>query len=184
MKGTESNKVAAKPQKGKKAKNGGGCGGEGGRGEGRPRERGTDPHKRKTGKKTAGKRVKKEDVQLIPLDEIRLLRRPIPSRNSDRPYVIEILNGDNLLREGRLSEAMEKFNEILKMFPQSPRGLYGKGETLYGMAVQKSSNKLRETAIDFFKDAASSLLTPDDIKVGVGWGEGRGVGGGLIYILG
>ena len=116
--------------------------------------------------------MKKEDVPLILLDEIRLLRRPIPSRDSDRPYIIEILNGDNLLREGRLSEALEKFNEILKMFPQSPRGLYGKGETLYGMAVQKSSNKLRETAIDFFKDAASSLLTPDDIKVGVGWGRG------------
>ena len=119
----------------------------------------------KGGKSTKPKSKKKREVPTIPMSEVRLLRRPVPANDSDRPYIIEILNGDNLLLDERFSEALEKFNEILKMFPQSPRALFGKGETLSGLAKQKSSNKLMETAIDFYKDAANSFLAPKDIKV-------------------
>ena len=105
------------------------------------------------------------DIPTIAVSDMRLLRRPVPAEDSDRPYIIEILNGDNLLLEERFSEALEKFNEVLKMFPQSPRGLFGKGETLTGLARQKSSNKLRDTAIDFYQDAANSFLAPKDLKV-------------------
>ena len=107
----------------------------------------------------------KQDIPTISVSDMRLLRRPILPNDADRPYIIEILNGDNLLIEERYSEALEKFNEILKMFPQSPRGLFGKGETLTGLAEQKSSNKLRETAIEFYQDAANSFLAPKDLKV-------------------
>lgn len=120
---------------------------------------GKKPDKRGTKPKTG------QSVPSIGLDDLRLLRRPIPPEDSDRPYIIEILNGDNLLLEQRYSLALEKFNEILKMFPQSPRGLFGKGETLYGLAVEKSSNKLRDTAIEFYEEVAQSLLTPHAIKV-------------------
>jgi aspartate beta-hydroxylase len=122
-------------------------------------------NKNKGGKSTKPKSKKKREVPTIPMSEVRLLRRPVPANDSDRPYIIEILNGDNLLLDERFSEALEKFNEILKMFPQSPRALFGKGETLSGLAKQKSSNKLMETAIDFYKDAANSFLAPKDIKV-------------------
>ena len=105
------------------------------------------------------------DIPTIAVSDMRLLRRPVPAEDSDRPYIIEILNGDNLLLEERFSEGLEKFNEVLKMFPQSPRGLFGKGETLTGLARQKSSNKLRDIAIDFYQDAANSFLAPKDLKV-------------------
>lgn len=100
------------------------------------------------------------------LSEIRVLRRPIGPVDPDRPYVIEILSGDNLLLEQRWSVALEKFNEILKMFPQSPRALYGKGVALENLAREKKSNKLMDTAIDFYSDAGlKTFLAPDDIKV-------------------
>ena len=104
-------------------------------------------------------------VETISMDDVRLLRRPVLPTDADRPYIIEILNGDNLLLEKRYNEALEKFNEVLKMFPQSPRGLFGKGETLAGLAEQKSSNKLKDTAIEFYQDAANSFLATEELKV-------------------
>ena len=107
----------------------------------------------------------KRDIPTYDVKDVRLLRRPILAGDADRPYIIEILNGDNLLIDERYSEALEKFNEILKMFPQSPRGLFGKGEALVGLAEQKSSNKLLETAIEFYQDTASASIATDDLKV-------------------
>ena len=142
------------------------------------RTAGTEGKKKKKKKSTGEKMTSSKEQQksekskhksepnTIDLSNIRLLRRPVPAEDADRPYIIEILNGDNLLVEGRYSEGLEKFNEVLKMFPQSPRGLYGKGETLRGMAEQKSSNKLMDTAIAFYQDAADSFLASKDLKVG------------------
>ena len=113
--------------------------------------------------KSKGKR--RGGVHTVAMEDVRLLRRPVGIDDADRPYIIEILNGDNLLLEKRYSEALEKFNEVLKMFPQSPRGLFGKGETLTGLAAQKSSNKLLETAIEFYEDTANSFLANEDLKV-------------------
>ncbi len=102
----------------------------------------------------------------LKLSEIRVLRRPIGPVDPDRPYVIEILMGDNLLQGQKWSLALEKFNEILKMFPQSPRALYGKGVALENLALEKKSNKLTDTAIDFYSDAGlKSFISPADVKV-------------------
>ena len=129
----------------------------------------TDSSKKSsTSKKEKNKTKKpasKNRIPTIAMEDLRLLRRPIAPGDADRPYIIEILNGDNLLLEKRYSEALEKFNEILKMFPQSPRGLFGKGETLTGLAREKTSNKLMETAIEFYQDAADSFLATHDLKV-------------------
>ena len=115
--------------------------------------------------KSANSKWKRRGVPTVAMEDVRLLRRPVAIDDADRPYIIEILNGDNLLLEERYSEALEKFNEVLKMFPQSPRGLFGKGETLAGLAAQKSSNKLLETAIEFYQDTANSFLATKDLKV-------------------
>ena len=111
------------------------------------------------------KKSRKRGVETVAMEDVRLLRRPVARDDADRPYIIEILNGDNLLLEERYSEALEKFNEVLKMFPQSPRGLYGKGESLVGLANQKSSNKLMDTAVEFYQDTAKSFLATKDLKV-------------------
>ena len=165
---SDSNSKPPKPEKGKRSE-------EGKREAGRTKAK---PSKRDSAKAQVPSGKSEEEIPTIPLSEMRLLRRPIPADDPDRPYIIEILNGDNLLIERRFSEALEKFNEILKMFPQSPRGLFGKGETLTGLAAQKSSNKLRDTAIEFYQDSANSFLTPKDIKVRKRWQPALEPGGG------
>ena len=112
--------------------------------------------------KSSRQKSRKRGVETVAMEDV---RRPVARDDADRPYIIEILNGDNLLLEERYSEALEKFNEVLKMFPQSPRGLYGKGESLVGLANQKSSNKLMDMAVEFYQDTAKSFLATKDLKV-------------------
>ena len=102
----------------------------------------------------------------ISLNDIPLLKRPIPPSDSDRPYIIEILTATTLLEDKKYWEALERFNSILKTFKQSPRALYGKAVTLYYMAMEKRSNELLDTSIDFFYQVGiDSFLTPEDIRI-------------------
>ena len=94
----------------------------------------------------------------INLNDIPLLKRPIPPSDSDRPYIIEILTATTLLEDKKYWEALERFNSILKTFKQSPRALYGKAVTLYYMAMEKRSNELLDTSIDFLAKLESNLF--------------------------
>lgn len=97
--------------------------------------------------------------------EIPLLQRPVPPGDPDRPYIIELLAGEKFTRNGRYNEALERYNDILKRFPQSPRAMYGKGLTLELQAKEKKSNKLTDMAIDFMsKVGFESFLAPNDFK--------------------
>ena len=99
-------------------------------------------------------------------NDIPLLKRPIPPSDSDRPYIIEILTATTFLEDKKYWEALERFNSILKTFKQSPRALYGKAVTLYYMAMEKRSNELLDTSIDFFYQVGiESFLTPEDIRI-------------------
>ncbi len=81
----------------------------------------------------------------------RLLQKPFSPADPDKPYLIEILHADNLLEANEYTLALQSFNDILKKFPQSPRSLYGKAVTLSKMAEEKKSNKLMDTALEFYK---------------------------------
>ena len=94
------------------------------------------------------------------------MRRPVPPTDPDRPLIIEILSADNALRESKFSDALGKFNEILKQFKQSPRGLLGKALALDGLSKQKNDMKILDNAIDLYYNVAfESFLASDDIKV-------------------
>ena len=95
----------------------------------------------------------------------RVLRRPYKPDDPDRPHLVDLLSGDNLLQDGKYSLAMEKFNEVLKHFPQSTRAMYGKGVALRHMAREKRSNKLMDTAIDFlYKAGMEAFLGSEDVR--------------------
>lgn len=102
-----------------------------------------------TKQKLAGD-LKNERIEPV---DLRILRRPYSPDDPDRPHLVDLLSGDNLLLEGKYTLAMEKFNEVLKQFPQSTRALYGKGIALRHMAREKRSNKLLDTAVDFLYKA-------------------------------
>ena len=133
------------------------------KGEKKPSKNLANPGKKDYSKIVDG--VRTEDLDL---ETIRILRRPVPPADVDRPHILDILYGDNLLQAYQYSDALEKFNMILKKFPQSPRALYGKALTLSYMAEAKQSNKLLDSAIEFFYKCGideESLLAPEDVRI-------------------
>lgn len=106
-----------------------------------------------------------KNERIEPID-LRVLRRPYSPDDPDRPHLVDLLSGDNLILEGKYTLAMEKFNEVLKHFPQSTRALYGKGVALRHMAREKRSNKLLDTAVDFFyKAGMESFMGSEDVRI-------------------
>ncbi len=96
----------------------------------------------------------------------RLLQKPFAPADPDKPYLIEILQADNLLEAEQYTEALQSFNDVIKKFPQSPRALYGKAVTLTKMAEKKKSNKLMDTAIEFYKKVGlDSFISDVDFRV-------------------
>ena len=129
-------------------------------------------HSKKNTNKKGGKSntsTKQADPPIQPpkkAKKTRLLRRPYPASDPDKPYLVEIINGDNLLEAGEYSRALEAFNGVVKKFPQSTRGLYGKALSLSFMAEAKKSNKLMDTAIDFYKKAGlESFVGSEEVRV-------------------
>ena len=70
------------------------------------------------------------------------------------------------MQSGDYNAALEKFNEVLGKFRQSPRAAFGKALALENLAVQKESNRMMDTAIDFYYDIAfESTLANEDLKL-------------------
>ena len=106
------------------------------------------------------------EPQYLNIAEIPILRRPVPPSDPDRPYIIDILTGDNLINDGKYNDAVQTFNTILKQFPQSPRASYGKAVALDHLAEQKKKLKLQDTAMDFYYNVAfESSIASDDLKL-------------------
>ena len=121
--------------------------------------------KTKRDSKPKNREDKETEIERIERLKQRVLRQPLGGGDPDRPHVLDIITADNLLIEGNLQEALDRFNAILSQFPQSPRAQLGKGLTLVRMAKDKRSNKLMDTAIEFFRKAGlESLLSTDTIK--------------------
>lgn len=122
--------------------------------------------KGKADSKSAIETDRKERLEQVKRLNQRVLHQPIPGSDPDRPHALDIITGDNLLADGKYQEALERFNAILSQFPQSPRAQLGKGLTLSRMAREKRSNKLMDTAIEFFrKVGVESIISSDAIKV-------------------
>ncbi len=108
--------------------------------------------------------LEKERARIERLNR-RVLRQPTLGSDPDRPHILDIITGDNLLVDGNYQEALERFNAILSQFPQSPRAQLGKGLTLSKMAKEKKSNKLMDSAIDFFRKAGmESIIASESIR--------------------
>ena len=95
----------------------------------------------------------------------RLLRIPVPPSDSDRPYLMEIVAADDLLVEEEYTKALEKFNEILKRMPQSPRALYGKAVAMEHIYEKRNNLKVLDNAIEYYRKVSmESFLAPAVIK--------------------
>lgn len=136
----------------------------------KPKKQGSGEVKPKESKKSNVKSsptaAKNSEPQYLNIAEVPVLRRPVPADDPDRPFIIEILTGDNLINDGQYSDAVQTFNSILKQFPQSPRASYGKAVALDHLAEAKKKSKLQDTAMDFYYNVAfESIIASDDLKL-------------------
>jgi aspartate beta-hydroxylase len=104
-------------------------------------------------------------VQELDLSKLTPLQRPIPPSDPDRPHILDLLSGDKFLRMGWHKEALEKFNELLEAFPQSPRARFGAAEAKCSLAEEQRSVKLLEECTDLYKKVSESLLGPTDLRI-------------------
>jgi len=133
---------------------------------------------KKSNKKEPTKESKTENQHTIPrrkdkyinkttvdLTNIPVLQWPIEPSDPDRPFIIEVLTGEKAIRRKKFKQALEAFEEILTRFPQSPRGMYGKAQTLCKYAELKHSNKYLDLCIDaFYSVGVDNIVTPKDIR--------------------
>lgn len=136
------------------------------------KKEGKDKGKVQGKEKVKGKKAPKyepmteEEIERLENLNKRVLRQPVPPADPDRPHVLDIITADNLLVDGKHQEALERFNAILSQFPQSARAQFGKGLTLIRMAREKRSNKLMDTAIDFFyKAGVESTIASEAVQL-------------------
>lgn len=105
------------------------------------------------------------DMNNVDLAGIPVLQWPIAPADPDRPFVIEILTGEKAIRMKKFKKALQEFEGILTRFPQSPRGMLGKAETLCAFAEHKRSNKYLDLCIDAYWSAGiDNILTSGDVR--------------------
>ena len=134
---------------------------------------------KKSGKKDAGKKKKEEqekdriyrrktpyiDIDNVDLTNIPALQWPIPPADADRPFIIEILTGEKAIRRKKYKQALQEFETILSRFPQSPRGMFGKAETMCAFAEYKRSNKYLDLCIDaYWNVGVENILASSDLR--------------------
>ena len=133
---------------------------------------------KKSSKKSSNEKPEAEGERVIPrrkdkyinkttvdLTNIPVLQWPIEPADPDRPFIIEILTGEKAIRRKKFKQALEAFEEILTRFPQSPRGMYGKAQTLCNYAEIKQSNKYLDLCIDaFYSVGIDNIITPKDLR--------------------
>ena len=106
-----------------------------------------------------------EEVAAIFNPQGRALHYPIKPSDADRPYMMDLLNGDKFLVDGEYSKALETFNGVLKRLGQSPRALLGKAMALENIAEKRKNSKVLDNAIEFYrKVGVESFLAPEEIK--------------------
>ena len=131
---------------------------------------------KKSGKKDAKKKKEEPDkiyrrktpyidINNVDLTDIPVLQWPIPAADPDRPFIIEILTGEKAIRRKKYKQALQEFETILSRFPQSPRGMFGKAETMCTFAEYKRSNKYLDLCIDaYWNVGIENILASSDLR--------------------
>lgn len=105
------------------------------------------------------------NMDTVDLTDIPVLQWPIVPSDPDRPFIIEILTGEKAIRRKKFKQALQEFEGILTRFPQSPRGMFGKAETLCAFAEYKRSNKYLDLCIDaYWNVGIDNFLTSGDVR--------------------
>uniref|UniRef100_A0A8D0RYU2 Aspartyl/asparaginyl beta-hydroxylase n=1 Tax=Sus scrofa TaxID=9823 RepID=A0A8D0RYU2_PIG len=105
--------------------------------------------KRKTDDPEKKEKVKKKKPKLL--------------NKFDKTIKAELDAAEKLRKRGKIEEALNAFEELVRRYPQSPGARYGKAQCEDDLAEKRRSNEILRRAIQTYQEAASLPDVPADL---------------------
>nr|XP_042126794.1 aspartyl/asparaginyl beta-hydroxylase isoform X4 [Peromyscus maniculatus bairdii] len=90
-------------------------------------------------------------------------KKPKLLNKFDKTIKAELDAAERLRKRGKIEEAMNAFEELVRKYPQSPRARYGKAQCEDDLAEKRRSNEVLRRAIETYQEAASLPDAPTDL---------------------
>uniref|UniRef100_A0A8C2MVF0 Aspartyl/asparaginyl beta-hydroxylase n=1 Tax=Cricetulus griseus TaxID=10029 RepID=A0A8C2MVF0_CRIGR len=90
-------------------------------------------------------------------------KKPKLLNKFDKTIKAELDAAEKLRKRGKIEEAMNAFEELVRKYPQSPRARYGKAQCEDDLAEKRRSNEVLRRAIETYQEAASLPDAPTEL---------------------
>ncbi|EHB16565.1 Aspartyl/asparaginyl beta-hydroxylase, partial [Heterocephalus glaber] len=90
-------------------------------------------------------------------------KKPKLLNTFDKTIKAELDAAEKLRKRGRIEEAVNAFEELVRKYPQSPRARYGKAQCEDDLAEKRRSNEVLRKAIETYQEVASLPDVPSDL---------------------
>uniref|UniRef100_A0A8C6N5H9 Aspartate-beta-hydroxylase n=1 Tax=Mus spicilegus TaxID=10103 RepID=A0A8C6N5H9_MUSSI len=90
-------------------------------------------------------------------------KKPKLLNKFDKTIKAELDAAEKLRKRGKIEEAVNAFEELVRKYPQSPRARYGKAQCEDDLAEKQRSNEVLRRAIETYQEAADLPDAPTDL---------------------
>ncbi|XP_076780329.1 aspartyl/asparaginyl beta-hydroxylase isoform X5 [Arvicanthis niloticus] len=90
-------------------------------------------------------------------------KKPKLLNKFDKTIKAELDAAEKLRKRGKIEEAVNAFEELVRKYPQSPRARYGKAQCEDDLAEKRRSNEVLRRAIETYQEAANLPDAPTDL---------------------
>ncbi|XP_013373629.1 PREDICTED: aspartyl/asparaginyl beta-hydroxylase isoform X2 [Chinchilla lanigera] len=90
-------------------------------------------------------------------------KKPRLLNKFDKTIKAELDAAEKLRKRGKIEEAVNAFEELVRKYPQSPRARYGKAQCEDDLAEKRRSNEVLRKAIETYQEVASLPEVPSDL---------------------
>ncbi|XP_031222516.1 aspartyl/asparaginyl beta-hydroxylase isoform X15 [Mastomys coucha] len=90
-------------------------------------------------------------------------KKPKLLNKFDKTIKVELDAAEKLRKRGKIEEAVNAFEELVRKYPQSPRARYGKAQCEDDLAEKRRSNEVLRRAIETYQEAADLPDAPTDL---------------------
>lgn len=90
-------------------------------------------------------------------------KKPKLLNKFDKTIKAELDAAEKLRKRGKVEEAVQAFEELVRKYPQSPRARYGKAQCEDDLAEKRRSNEILRGAIETYQEVASLPDVPADL---------------------
>uniref|UniRef100_A0A4W2GNC3 Aspartyl/asparaginyl beta-hydroxylase n=1 Tax=Bos indicus x Bos taurus TaxID=30522 RepID=A0A4W2GNC3_BOBOX len=104
-----------------------------------------------------------DDVTYRDYDEQVKKKKPKLLNKFDKTIKAELDAAEKLRKRGKIEEAVNAFEELVRKYPQSPGARYGKAQCEDDLAEKRRSNEILRRAIETYQEAASLPDAPTDL---------------------